>query len=496
MADIAHVFVLVMENRSFDHLFGLSGIDGVKAPDDSWGFSDGAADRLTDDPPHEFDDVQKQLSGTPPMSGFRIGTSADIAMRGFRPPALPVVSQLAQHFVLFDNWFSSMPGPTWPNRFFVHAASSGGLDNSPSAITSIESDTIDSLGFSFDNGTIFEHLTAQGKKWRVYHADAFPQVLAIKGLVGGFFHHDTFRSIEPGAANDDFKRDLASEYNIDYTFIEPDYGLLSGNFATGNSQHPVGSIAAGELFIKYVYETIRNSPIWQSSILLVTWDEHGGFFDHKLPPTAKPPGDRDTNSQRAQYPRQFPFNKLGVRVPALLISPWVPGGQLGSQLFPPPGSSDGVAFDHASIVRSVRETFGIIAPLTQRDATSPSWTGALLNQRRANGSDGPLTLDAPSAPTAASARTSTTSVTANHIGGFAIIAHALDLQMAKDNSSPAAIHDTNLFAHRLRPAVGASPTNNAAASGAGSPAANTVSPRALADYVTYIARQTKGHKRR
>jgi phospholipase C len=498
MADIDHVFVLVMENRSFDHLFGLSGINGVQPPGDSWNFSDGAADRLKVDPPHEFDDVTQQLSGTPPMSGFSIGTSAAVAMRGFRPSALPVVSQLAQNFVLFDNWFSSMPGPTWPNRFFVHAASSGGLDNSPNGFTSGTSVTIDSLGFAFKNGTIFDRLTAHGKKWRVYHADAFPQVLAIKGLVGGFLHSDTFRSIAPGAGDDSFKRDLASGYDIAYTFIEPDYGLLSGNFANGNSQHPVGSMVAGESFIKYVYETIRKSPIWQKSVLLITWDEHGGFFDHKLPPSAEPPGDGDQNRYRALHPRQFGFDRLGVRVPALLISPWAPHGELGSKLFPSPGSPDCVAFDHASIVRSVLETFGIDAPLTQRDAASPSWKGVLLDQPRADGSDGPLTLESAPTPAHDVAAAETASVTANHIGGFAIIAHALDLQMAKDKKQVAAIHDTALFAARLSPGIVApvggelDPARAQTPTGLG--AANPISSETLADYVTYIARMTKAHK--
>ncbi|BDC46036.1 alkaline phosphatase family protein [Paraburkholderia terrae] len=486
MANIDHVFVLVMENRSFDHVFGLSGIDGVKPPGDAWHFSDGADDRLTDDPPHEFDDVQDQISGLPPMSGFNTGASAAIAMKGFQPPALPVVSQLAQNFVLFDNWFSSMPGPTWPNRFFVHAASSGGLDNSPSGITSGEAVTIDSLGFTFENGTVFDRLSSHGKKWRVYHADAFPQVLAIKGLVGGFFDTETFRSIDPAAGDksDPFKRDLASDYKIAYTFIEPDYGLLSGDFAAGNSQHPVGSMSAGEHFIKYVYETIRQSPVWQKSVLLITWDEHGGFFDHKLPPTAEPPGDGDQNRRRALHPRQFAFDQLGVRVPALLISPWAPHGQLGSKLFPLPGSSDGVAFDHASIVRSVLETFEINEPLTQRDAKSPSWNDALLDQPRADGSDGPLTLDAPPAPALDVAPAATAAVTANHIGGFALIAHALDLQMAKDKAQVAAIHDNALFAARM-----------GMVAPAGKPAANPISGETLKDYVAYIARETKAHKK-
>ncbi|WP_430232358.1 alkaline phosphatase family protein [Paraburkholderia tropica] len=507
MADIAHVFVLMMENRSFDHVFGLAGLEGVAPPPASWGFAAGAPDRIATDPPHEFDDVAAQIAGTPPMSGFANGPNAAVAMQGFGAGALPVVDQLAREFVLFDNWFSSMPGPTWPNRFFAHAASSGGLANSPGGLTSAASETIDSLGFSFQNGTLFARLAASGKRWRVYHADAFPQVLAIKGLVGGFFHGDTFRTIRPGSADDAFQQDLndSSGYDIDYTFIEPSYGLLSANFADGNSQHPVGSMSSGERFIQYVYETIRNAPaVWARSALLVTWDEHGGFFDHVPPPAAEPPGDADLNSHRAAVPSEFAFDRLGVRVPALLISPWAPRGRTGSALFPrAAGAPQDTAFDHASIVRSVRELFGLGAPLTQRDATSPSWLGALLAAPRASGGDGPARLNvtgaaaaaAPSPAAAAAAAVARAPLagvatpTFNQVSGFASIAHALDLQMAEDTSDVPAIEDPSLFGARLR---GQSP--GSAVPRAATPGHPTA--QAVADYVAYIAKQTDAHRRR
>ena len=531
MADIAHVFVLMMENRSFDHLLGLAGLDGVTPPPSSWDFAGGAPDRLTSDPPHEFDDVAAQLGGTPPMSGFGAGASASLAMRGFGPGTLPVIAQLAQEFVLFDNWYSSMPGPTWPNRFFAHAASSGGLDNSPGGLTSAASETVHSLGFSFENGTLFDSLAAVGKKWRVYHADAFPQVLAIRGLVGTFFNGDTFRTISPKDSDDAFAQDLHGNYDIDYTFIEPNYGLLGGNFADGNSQHPVGSVSAGEQFIQYVYETIRNSPVWPRCVLLLTWDEHGGFFDHRVPPAAVPPGDANTNGARAAKPRNFAFDRLGVRVPALLISPWAPRGKTGSQLFAnngavgqgtAPDAAHGTAFDHASIVRSVRETFGIDKPLTQRDATSPAWTAALLDTCRTSGNDGPQTLGTPlsravtaagaaasaAAATAASAAATATATaaapsgapqplaaiapTAMQVNGFATIAHALDLQMAQDRGSAPAIRDQALFGERLHaPSV---PAANAQAQAGSAP--HGPDTQALADYVAYIAKLAQAHKRR
>ena len=544
MADIAHVFVLMMENRSFDHLLGLAGLDGVTPPPATWSFTAGAPDRLASDPPHEFDDVAAQLGGTPPMSGFGTGASASLAMRGFGPGTLPVIAQLAQEFVLFDNWYSSMPGPTWPNRFFAHAASSGGLDNSPGSLTSAASETVHNLGFSFENGTLFDSLAAAGKKWRVYHADAFPQVLAIRGLVGTFFNGDTFRTISPKHADDAFAQDLHDNYDIDYTFIEPNYGLLSGNFSEGNSQHPVGSMSAGEQFIQYVYETIRNSPVWPRCVLLLTWDEHGGFFDHRVPPAAVPPGDANTNGARAARPRNFAFDRLGVRVPALLISPWAPRGKTGSQLFPgtaaagqdtAQSASQGTAFDHASIVRSVRETFGIGKPLTQRDATSPAWTAAFLDTCRASGNDGPQTLGTPLPPavaaagaaaaaatataaatTAASATAATAAPsdapqplaamapTATQVNGFATIAHALDLQMAHDLRGVPAIQDRALFGERLHaPSVSGAPGASlravpapASAPAQAGNAAHGPDTQALADYVAYVAKLAQAHKRR
>lgn len=544
MADIAHVFVLMMENRSFDHLLGLAGLDGVTPPPGSWDFAAGAPDRLASDPPHEFDDVAAQLGGTPPMSGFGTGACAALAMRGFGAGTLPVIAQLAREFVLFDNWYSSMPGPTWPNRFFAHAASSGGLDNSPGGLTSAASETVHSLGFSFENGTLFDSLAAAGKKWRVYHADAFPQVLAIRGLVGTFFNGDTFRTISPRHADDPFAQDLHDNYDVDYTFIEPDYGLLSGNFAAGNSQHPVGSMSAGEQFIQYVYETIRNAPVWPRCALLLTWDEHGGFFDHRVPPAAVPPGDANTNGARAAKPRNFAFDRLGVRVPALLISPWAPRGQTGSQLFARAAgtgqdTAQQTAFDHASIVRSVRELFGIDKPLTQRDATSPAWTAALLDTCRTNGDDGPQRLGTPLSPAAAAAGAAASAATATaasaaaataahpgvpqpsmasaptdtQVNGFATIAHALDLQMAQDQGGVPAIQDQAMFGARLHaasasaapgtPGTSSAPVANeravsaepGAPVSAGSPA-HGPDTQAIADYVAYVARLAQAHRRR
>lgn len=364
---IEHVFVLMLENRSFDHLFGLSGLYGLQPPPAAFGFQAGAPDVAASDPPHEFDDVDGQIAGGT-MTGFAQSGGA-AAMQGFEAGRNPVLQQLAQTALLMDNWFSSMPGPTWPNRFFAHAASSGGLDNSPGNLDVAGALNSPLYSYKFQNGHLFDRLLRQGRSWRIYKGDSFPQVLALQGMVDKRLDRSYFRDFP------DFKADLAQGDLADYTFIEPQYDSLF-HFANGNSQHPLGAISAGERLIRDSYNSIFASAAGQNSLLLVTWDEHGGFFDHVTPPAAVAPGDNQSlNHQRAAQPRDFAFDRLGPRVPALLVSPWLPSG-LGSQRFP------GQAFDHGSIVRSVRETFALGEPLTQRDASAPSWNTALLSAPR------------------------------------------------------------------------------------------------------------------
>jgi phospholipase C len=184
---IKHVFVVMLENRSFDHMLGLSKIEGIDAvsgrpsvieglnanndwnPDQNGNkvFVTSPADwSMTFDPRHEFNDVKEQLCGSggdyPYIlnSGFVTSYSKidpdhpGEIMKCYTPDQLPVLTALAQEFALCDHWFSSMPGPTWPNRFFVHAASSAGLDHSPSHLTSVESLLF--KGYTFEHGTIDE----------------------------------------------------------------------------------------------------------------------------------------------------------------------------------------------------------------------------------------------------------------------------------------------------------------------------------------------------
>ena len=241
-----------------------------------------------------------------PADGFRV-------MECFNPGQVPCIMTLAQQFALFNFWYSSLPGPTWPNRFFVHAATSGGLSDSPSTAAIAE-------GYSFKNGTIYDALTKAGKEWRIYN-DGLPQTAGIDSLRMEYVNPFTtnFREMS------DFAQDVKDGTLPDYTFIEPHYGgFLATNYASGNSMHPQDDVRRGDALIKQVYEALRNSVYWQDTVLIITFDEHGGFFDHVPPPPAVPTGDDATYANAAD---NFEIRILyGIRVPGIVISAYTPAG--------------------------------------------------------------------------------------------------------------------------------------------------------------------------
>jgi len=406
-----HVFVLMLENRAFDHMFGFSGLTGSDAhgnPTEIIGAdpsqnanidssthasvpvtiaptADFALKGIDQDPGHEFEDTLMALcadfdeagnlpqppqyqpvpGGYPPItnSGFvenymhpsnsddKASSTPDRIMRCFDTPnQLPVMFQLAQEFAICDQWFSSIPGPTWPNRFFLLAASTGGLDHSPSTADIILATTIE--GYRFENGNIFDLIDDNCIEWKIFEGDEFPVAFALSGmnlnaLQGRFKDFEDFSSqlSDPG-------------FSPRFVFIEPRYGAHGfdvtgpGDFTCCNSMHPLDDVTRGERLVKTVYEAIRNSPHWERSLLLIVFDEHGGFYDHVHPPEAVPPGDTMTESYIEHH---FQYDQLGVRVPALVISPLIPRGTI-----------DHTMYDHTSMLATVERLLGI-KPLTNRD---------------------------------------------------------------------------------------------------------------------------------
>ena len=448
---IQHVFCLMLENRSFDHMLGFSGITGtdassgshthihglnplglrsavesfqtnsiggiVKKEGRSWppsspisvrelltsnsfggksyGVQQGADYTMPLDPGHEFLEVLEQLCGPgaaypfggayPPVlnSGFVASYHARVAQDDEVPQdnlveimkcysssnQLPVLTALAEEFVVCDNWHASMPGPTWPNRFFAHGASSGGLDHSPLSVDIVKWKTVS--GFEFKNGTIFDRMNDSNTKWRIYAGDEFPVVGALEGIGLTDIH-----------GYDDFAEDVAQpDYPISYTFIEPNYGHFLGDYKCGTSQHPQDDVTRGEALIKATYEAIRNSPLWNASLLIITWDEHGGFYDHLPPPAAVPPGDTAPGDTYNKY--GFTFEQYGPRVPAVVISPLIPRNLIDHRLY-----------DHASIPATLEKCFGLKS-LTQRDGNPNANNLMSLVSLSSPRGDTPLTLPSP-----------------------------------------------------------------------------------------------------
>jgi hypothetical protein len=424
-----HIFVLMLENRSFDHMLGFSEITGVDLKGNPTVFNEGFSTGLSNidpvthtlvslttpadfnfsraldtnmqptgdkDPGHELDDTVVQLcgegvsydptSGYPPISnsGFiqsYAGYGAKIPdriMRCFNPKQLPVLNQLAQEFTVCDQWFSSLPGPTWPNRLFAMAATSGGLDNSPDGLNSALLATIN--GFEFENGNIFDALDSSCIPWRIFAGDDFP----VSGLLQGM---DVNRLRGKIGSLDDFVSEVnRPDFGDNFIFIEPKYGQHNfdatgpGDFTCGNSMHPLDDVTRGEQLIKTVYETIRNSPHWDRSMLIITFDEHGGFYDHVAPGPAVPPGDLQT----ADYSEfGFKFDQLGVRVPAIVISAHTPRGTI-----------DHTVYDHTSILATVERFYGL-DNLTNRDKAA-NHLGPLVALENAR-TDAPTTLTSPAA---------------------------------------------------------------------------------------------------
>lgn len=419
---INRLVVLMLENRSFDHLFGflkntnqnVAGLTGSefnrKDPnsptDPPVKVSRASSFVMTFDPGHEFYDVQVQLYGPlkdtdpslppvandpsfpAPMTGFvssatqavDFGGDENLVMECFESDQLPVLSALAAEFALFNFWYSSLPGPTWPNRFFVHAATSGGLLDSPSTFQIL-------AGFSFQNETIYERLDEAGKDWCIYH-DGLPQTAGISSLRDEYVDPFTekFQDME------DFFEDVKSGELPDYTFIEPRYDT-GNNYLDGNSMHPLNDIRKGEQLVKEVYESLRNSPYWADTMLIITFDEHGGFYDHQPPPAAVPPGD-PSNYANPAY--SFLFDRLGVRVPAIVVSAHTAKGTIIGKDPDDPST----VFDHASVLGTVEKLFNL-KPLTKRDAAANILEVALnLDSPRSSSADAPTELPDPAPDTA------------------------------------------------------------------------------------------------
>jgi phospholipase C len=374
---IEHLVVLMLENRSFDHMLGFMkrdnpAIDGLTGHEFNFPATElrpnvpvsdvaGDVNDLDPDPGHDFDDVTLQIfssgdsTGAADMMGFvrdyhRVcgdPVHAENVMKCFTPDILPILSTLAKSYGVCDRWFSSVPGSTIPNRMFVHGASSAGSLNQ------------DAIVAPFLLKTIFEGFTpATDFDYRIYTAGA-SILLANKYLAqhqAKFFPYTQFM------------RDATHGNLPAYTFIEPTYDDdNNGNFAT--SQHPDFPVDRGEGLIKDVYNALTKSPRWKSTLLLIIYDEHGGLYDHVVPPSiACKPENAHLPLPGSGPPFNFDFTRLGVRVPAVFVSPCIPAGTIFNNR----------DYEHSSVVATVRKLYcPASSPLSWREAQAPTFDDVL-----------------------------------------------------------------------------------------------------------------------
>jgi phospholipase C len=400
MPQIKHVVVLMMENRSFDHLFGFRpGVNGLKGDEFNL-LVPGQPESLTNPrftvgtgapyaitvgqgPGHSINATDTQLFGSKDTSGpvlnngfvaaFKVElgvdkvknpSNADIStvMKGFAPAQLPVINALADEFAICDCWHAEVPGPTQPNRLYLHAATSDGHG-------------LNAWSAKFGLKTIYEQVAGAGLTWATYEEDS-NEVREFTRLVTP---NAPFKMMEA------FAGDCAAGNLANYVFISPRM-LTDKDGSMIDSQHAPHDVRWGEYLIADVYEALRAGPLWNETLLVICYDEHGGFYDHVAPPAAtNPDGKTSPTAGDPSYAPQFAFDRLGLRVGAVLVSPWIAKGTVYSK-----------QLQHTSVMKTARELFGIDGHLTLRDAEAASFADILsLDAAR---TDAPATLPRPPLP--------------------------------------------------------------------------------------------------
>jgi len=292
----------------------------------------------------------------------------DVIMGAFDPAMLPVFSTLAKNFAVFDAWHCAVPSQTFCNRSFFHASTSHGyVTNSGNGGYHKWFDAKNAAP------TVFNRLSDAGIDWAVYYDRR--QVVSMTGFIHApsleMYFGTNFRTMEQ------FHSDVASGTLPAYSFIEPrmiydhndmhpPVGVMTETDVDGKviAGGAVSDVRAGEALLSSVYSSIRASAATTGSnamntMLLVTFDEHGGTYDHVPPPAATPP------EERADTEMGFGFDRLGVRVPAIAISAYTAKGQVVND-----------PMHHGSVIATLAERFGL-APLTARDTGAPTLANAV-----------------------------------------------------------------------------------------------------------------------
>ena len=352
---VNHIVVLIQENRSFDTYLGqLQGegqphAEGEPAgasnpnPTDAAGMPIRPFHKTTycevgGDLDHSWTGTHQEIDGGR-MDGFTAANANSADPTGSRTMGyydqsdLPFYYGLYNTFATGDRYFSSVPGPTFPNRFYLLAGTSFGH---------IRNDLPPPDGFT--QKTIFELLDQAHISWRIY----FSEVPFAAGFA--YVRNHALGHIAPMAS---YYLDAASGQLPQVSFIDP---ILVGLPSFENDEHPPSNVQVGETFVADVVNALIRSPAWPSSALFLTYDEHGGYYDHVAPPAAPVPDAIPPMLQAGDTAAAF--DSLGVRVPVAVVSPWAK-----------PHFVSHVVHDHTSILRFIETRFGLPA-LTARDAAA------------------------------------------------------------------------------------------------------------------------------
>jgi phospholipase C len=391
---IEHVVVLMLENRSFDHMLGYlsldndtSNVDGLKPEfSNSYNGQDYPVHHCTrtawtgelEDPCHGPECIDLQLSNgnsgfvqsyAEYVAGYQSqhgGPTAPVdlglVMSYFDASDLPVYDFLAREYCVCDRWFSSVPGATWPNRLYALTGRAAGsredvdppLYNLPTFVRFLEQRGVSWRWYSYDPGT----LRAVDAEYRFSHHEHFSYVdrrkLSTRERAAGELLEE----------RNSFLDDVAAGALPAVSWIDPHFKDIRVFGPDSNDDHPPSDVLEGQSLVLDVYHALKNnSAVWEKTLFVITYDEHGGIYDHVSPPAA---ADDDPG-----------FQRYGVRVPAIVVSPWVEPGSVAPRE---------PVFDHTSIIKSILLRFcedGGRIPDMGRRVTSAHHLGGLLSRSEA-----------------------------------------------------------------------------------------------------------------
>jgi len=337
------IIMVMLENRSFDHYFGtMPGVDGIPAgASNPRGDGTDVAAFHTDeycieDVTHSWNGSHRQYNGGL-NDGFVTTNNpgGERAMGYLDETDLPFYRDLYGRFAMSDHHFCSVLGPTWVNRFYYMSGTSFGR---------IHNDPPPDERLTEEPWIVFQQLDAAGIDWRVYQSD-------VPFVLGGYPRYSGrhLRQIKP---LDQFYAALSDGSLPEVTYVDPSF--FQGVDQT--DEHPPADPQFGQAFIRELVQAVFASPLWPRIALVVTYDEHGGFYDHVPPPEACPPGDHPPDLAPGDQPGDY--DRLGFRVPLVVVSPYARAGYV----------SDRVT-DLTSVLRLVQARF-LLPALTGRDANA------------------------------------------------------------------------------------------------------------------------------